>query len=123
LNYDYIPLNVKSSVESKLLTYGMKASASLMKISAALDRRIYQRFHVGLGAGLFLPQVKVNDSRQSITLADRHLGFAASAAYWLPLGPTVWLRSLLEYDIFLNNGPAIHYLTLQTGLSVGLRKH
>jgi hypothetical protein len=122
LNYDYVPLNVRSGVESKLLNFGMKASASLMKISAALDRRLYQRLHVGLGAGLFLPQVKINDSRQSLTLADRHLGFAASVAHWLPLGPKVWLRSMLEYDIFLDNGPAIHYLTLQTGLSVGLRK-
>jgi hypothetical protein len=123
LNYDYIPLNVKSSVESSLLTYGMKASASLMKISAALERQIYHHFHAGLGAGIFLPEVKVNDSRQSITLADRYFGFAASATHWLPLGSIVWLRSLLEYDIYLNNGPAIHYLTLQTGLSIELRKH
>jgi len=123
LNYDYIPLNVKSAVEANLLNYGAKASASLMKISAALDSRLYRRFHVGLGAGLFLPQVTVRDSRKSLTISDRHLGFAASAAHLLPLGPAAWLKSILEYDIFLASGPAIHYLTLQTGLSIGFGKN
>jgi hypothetical protein len=123
LNYDYIPLNVRGAVEANLLNYGLKASASMMKISAAVESHIYQRFYLGLGAGLFLPQVTVKGGSSSMTISDRHLGFASSAAHLLPLGPAAWLRSMLEYDIFLDNGPAIHYLTLQTGLSIGIGKH
>ena len=123
LNYDYLPLNVKSGVETTLLKYGKKASASLMKLSAALDSRVYRQFHVGLGAGLIMPQVTVKDSRQSITAAERHWGVATNVAHFLPLGPAAWLKSSVEYDIFLDNGPAIHYLTLQTGLSIGIGKN
>jgi hypothetical protein len=122
LSYDYVPMNVKSEVESMLLNYGLTASASLMKLSAALESRIYQNFHAGLGAGLFVPQVVLKDGRQSLTLAERRLGFAANAAHLLPLGPAAWLKSILEYNIFLDDGPAIHYLTLQTGLSIGIGK-
>ncbi len=123
LNYDYLPLNVKSNVEANLLKYGKKASASLMKLSAAIDSRVYRQFHVGLGVGLLMPQVTVKDSRQSITAAERRLGVATNVAHFLPLGPIVWLKSSVEYDIFLDDGPAIHYLTLQTGLSLGIGKN
>jgi len=123
LNYDYLPLNVRSSVETALLKYGKKASASLMKLSAALDSRVYRQFHVGLGAGLIMPQVTVKDSRQSITAAERRFGTAMNVAHFLPLGPAAWLKSSVEYDIFLDDGPAIHYLTLQTGLSLGIGKN
>jgi len=123
LNFDYVPLNVKSSVEANLLAYGLKASASVMKLSAALDSRIYRQFHGGIGAGLFLPQVTVKGGRQSITVAERRPGFAANLSHYLPLGPRAWLKSSAEYDIFLDDGPAIHYLTLQTGLSLGIGKN
>ena len=123
LNYDYLPLNVKSSVEANLLKYGKKASASLMKLSAAIDSRVYRQFHVGVGVGLLMPQVTVKDSRQSITAAERRLGVATNVAHFLPLGPIAWLKSSVEYDIFLDDGPAIHYLTLQTGLSLGIGKN
>ncbi|MCG3118057.1 MAG: hypothetical protein ALAOOOJD_00191 [bacterium] len=122
LNYDYMPLNVKSAVEANLLNYGMRATASLMKISAAAEARVYHRWHLGLGTGLFLPQVTVNGGRQSITVSERRLGFAANTAYLLPLGPAAWVKSSLAYNIFLDNGPAIHYLTLQSGLSIGIGK-
>jgi len=123
LNYDYLPLNVKSGVETNLLKYGKKASASLMKLSAALDSRVYRQFHTGLGIGLIMPQVTVRDNRQSITTAERRFGVAANVAHFLPLGPAAWLKSSAEYDIFLDDGPAIHYLTLQTGLSIGIGKN
>lgn len=123
LNYDYLPLNVKSSVEANLLKYGKKASASLIKLSAAIDSRVYRQFHVGLGTGLLMPQVTVKDSRQSLTAAERRWGVATNVAHFLPLGPAVWLKSSIEYDIFLDDGPAIHYLTLQTGLSLGIGKN
>jgi hypothetical protein len=123
LNYDYLPLNVKSAVEVDLLSYGMKASASVMKVSAALEGRIDRRVRLGLGAGLFLPQVTITGGRQSITVSERHFGFAASAAHLVPLGPAAWLRSIFEYNIFLDKGPAIHYATLQTGLSIGIGKN
>jgi hypothetical protein len=123
LNFDYVPLNVKSSVEANLLAYGLKASASVMKLSAVLDNRIYRQFHGGIGAGLFLPQVTVKGGRQSITVAERRLGFATNLSHYLPLGPRAWLKSSAEYDIFLDDGPAIHYLTLQTGLSLGIGKN
>jgi len=122
LSYDYIPLNVKSLVESNLLNYGMKASASLMKIGAALDSRIYRQLHLGLGTGFFLPQVTVKGGRQSITISERHLGFAASASHLLAIGSAAWLKSILQYNIFLDNGPAIHYLTVQTGVGIGIGK-
>jgi hypothetical protein len=123
LNYDYLPLNVKSAMEADLLSYGMKASASVMKVSVALESRIARRIRLGLGAGLFLPQVTIKGGRQSITVSERHFGFAASAAHFVPLGPAAWLRSIVEYNIFLDKGPAIHYVTLQTGLSIGIGKH
>jgi len=123
LNYDYLPLNVKSAMEADLLSYGMKASASVMKVSAALESRIDRRIRLGLGAGLFLPQVTINGGRQSITVSERHFGFAASAAHLVPLGSAAWLRSIFEYNIFLDKGPAIHYVTLQTGLSIGIGKN
>jgi hypothetical protein len=123
LNFDYVPLNVKSAVEANLLIYGMKASASLMKLSAALDSRIYRQFHAGLGAGLFLPQVTIRGGRQSLTVSERRLGLAANISHHLPLGPAAWLKSSVEYDIFLDDGPAIQYLTLQTGLSLGIGKN
>jgi len=123
LSFDYLPLNVKSGVETTLLKYGKKASASLVKLGAALDSRVYRQFHVGLGAGLIMPQATVKDSRQSITAAERRLGVATNVAHFLPLGPAAWLKSSVEYDIFLDDGPAIHYLTLQTGLSLGIGKN
>lgn len=122
LNCDYMPLNVKSTVEANLLKYGMKATASLMKISVAAEACVYRRWHLGMGTGLFLPQVTVNGGRQSITVSERRLGFATSAAYLLPLGPAAWVKSSLAYNIFLDNGPAIHYMTLQSGLSIGIGK-
>jgi hypothetical protein len=76
-----------------------------------------------LGVGLFLPQVTIKGGRQSITVSERRWGGTAELSYFFPLGSTVWLRSVLEYNIFQDNGPSIHYLSVQTGPSFTIGKH
>lgn len=122
LSYAFVPLNVKSTVASDLLQNALKASASLMNISASLNYRLNSRLHVGLGSGLFLPQVKVEGGRRPLTVTDRQFGFSANATYFMPLGSKISLKSDLVYNIFMEDGPAIHYLTLQTGPSFAIGK-
>lgn len=115
LNLAYIPLNIKGDVEMALLTAGLKASASLLKISSSLNYRLNERWQFGAGLGVFMPKLTVSGAGNSLTVSDRHFGFAADVSHFLPLGSRVWLRSFLEYSIFLDDGPAIHSLALQTG--------
>jgi hypothetical protein len=122
LNYAYVPLNIKSAVESNLLSVGLTASASMLKISTAVDYRPTPRLQYGLGVGLFLPEVTVRGSRQSLTMNDRQWGIAADVAYMIPVRSTIWLKSALEYNIFFDDGPAIHYLTLRIGPSFAIGK-
>ncbi|MDZ7344586.1 MAG: hypothetical protein ONA90_08720, partial [candidate division KSB1 bacterium] len=122
LSYAFVPLNVKSKVTSDLLQNALKASASLMNIAASINYRLNSRLHFGLGSGLFLPQVKVEGGNRALTLTDRQIGFSANATYVIPLGSRIALRSDLVYNVFLEDGPAIHYLTLQTGPSFAMGK-
>jgi len=117
LNFAYLPLNVKGGVESELLDVGMMASASLMKINSSLNYRVNERWQIGVGVGLFLPQLTITGGGQSLTVSDRHFGIAAELAHFLPLGSRVWLKSMLEYDLFLDDGPSIQSLSIQTGPS------
>ncbi len=120
LDYAYVPLNVKSGVEGDLLGIGRQASASLMKIGATVNYRFSQRLQLGLGAGLFLPQVTIKDTRQSEVTAERRWGGTLEGAYYFPLASAIWLKSVLGYSIFGDDGPAIQYLTLQTGLGFAI---
>jgi hypothetical protein len=123
LSYAYIPLNVKGAVESKLLKYGLKASASLMKVNASLYYRLNRRLLLGVGTGFFLPQVTVRDGHdEPLTFTGRQFGFTVNTAYLIPLGPRVWLKSDLMYNIFFDDAPPIQYLTLQVGPSIAIRK-
>lgn len=122
VEYAYVPLNVKSGVEANLLGIGRQASASLMKIGATVNYRFSQRIQAGLGAGLFLPQVTIKGSRQSSAFADRRWGATLEGAYYFPLASAIWLKSGLSYNIFNDDGPAIQYLTLQTGLGFAIGK-
>jgi hypothetical protein len=115
LNLAYIPLNVNGDVEMALLTSGLKASASLLKISSSLNYRLNDRWQFGGGLGVFMPKLTVSGAGNSLTVSDRHFGFTADVSHFLPLGSRVWLRSFLEYSIFLDDGPAIHSLAFQTG--------
>lgn len=115
LNLSYIPLNVNGDVEMALLAAGLKASASLLKISSSLNYRLNERWQFGGGLGIFMPKLTVSGAGNSLTVSDRHFGVAADVSHFLPLGSRVWLRSFLEYNIFLDDGPAIHSLVLQTG--------
>jgi hypothetical protein len=122
VEYAYVPLNVKNRVETNLLGIGRQASASLMKIGATVNFRFSQRLQAGLGAGLFLPQVTIKGSRQSSAIADRQWGATLEGAYYYPLASAIWLKSGLSYNIFNDDGPAIQYLTLQTGLGFAIGK-
>jgi hypothetical protein len=115
LNLAYVPLNVNGDVEDALLAAGLKASASLLKISSALNYKLNDRWQLGAGLGVFMPKLTVSGAGNSLTVSDRHFGFAVDVSHFLPLGSRVLLRSFLEYDIFLDDGPAIHSLVLQTG--------
>jgi len=115
LNLAYVPLNIKGDVETALLASGLKASASMLKISGSLNYRLNDRWQFGAGLGIFMPKLTVSGAGNSLTVSDRHFGFAADVSHFLPLGSRVWLRSFLEYNIFLDDGPAIHSLALQTG--------
>jgi hypothetical protein len=120
LHFAYVPLNLNSEVESDFLDARSKASGSLMKINGSLNYRFNQRLHLGVGAGLFLPQVTVTGRYRPSTISDRHFGFAADVAYYLPLGSRVWLKSMLEYNVFLDDGPAIQSLAFQAGPSFAI---
>lgn len=117
LNYAYLPLRVRNTTEAQLLRYGLKATASLAQISGGVNYRFAEHWQVGLGTGLYLPQVKVEGNRASAALSERQWGWMATFSHLLPLGQNVGLKSTLAYNIFLDNGPAIHFFALQTGLS------
>jgi hypothetical protein len=122
LDYFYVPLNVKSGIEANLLGLGRQASASLMKIGATMNYRFNPYVQIGLGIGLFLPQVTIKSNRQTTAIADRQWGATLEGAYYLPLTSTIWLKSVLGYNVFRDDGPAIQYLTLQTGLGFAIGK-
>ena len=117
LNYAYLPLRVRNTTEAQLLRYGLKATASLAQISGGVNYRFAENWQAGLGTGLYLPQVKVEGNRASAALSERQWGWMATCSHLLPLGQNVGLKSTLAYNIFLDNGPAIHFFALQTGLS------
>jgi hypothetical protein len=122
MNLSYIPLNVKSNVESSLLALGLQASASLLTISGSLNYRRDERWQFGAGLGIFMPKLTVSGAGSSLTVSDRHFGCTANVSYFLPLGPRIALRSTLEYDIFFDDGPSIHSLILQTGPSFSIER-
>jgi len=117
LNLAYIPLNIKGDVESSLLDVGLMGSASVLKITSSLNYRWNDRWRVGAGIGVFMPKLTVNGAGNSLTVSDRHFGFAADLSHFLPLGSHILLRSVLEYSVFMDDGPAIHSLNFQTGPS------
>lgn len=117
LNYAYLPLRVRNTTEAQLLRYGLKATASLAQISGGVNYRLATNWQAGLGAGLYLPQVKIEGNRAAAALSERQWGWLAAFSHLLPLGQNVGLKSTLAYNVFLDNGPAIHFFVLQTGLS------
>jgi len=119
----YVPLNIKSSIDAQLLGVGMKASGSLIKIGTAVNYRIKPRVALGLGGGLFLPQVSITGSTRTVTVSDRRWGIAMEATYQFPLTAAVGLKSGLAYHLFRDNGPAIHYFTFQFGPSFKIGKN
>ncbi len=124
LNFDYVFawLNVRSGVESSLLNVGIKASGSLMKIGTALNWRLSRRLQMDAGVGLFLPQLTVRGSGRTITVSERQWGVTTSASYFIPLGAAVWLKPVLGYNIFRDDGTFIHYLAFQIGPSFAIGK-
>lgn len=122
LNYAYAPLNVNRSKEAELLSTGLKASASLAMVTAALHWRWSPNLQIGMGAGMYLPQMTVQSSRQTMTISNRQLGLALGATHQLALGANLWLRSQLAYNVFLDQGPAIHFLAFQVGPCFGIGK-
>jgi hypothetical protein len=124
LNFDYAFawLNVRRGVESSLLNVGVKASGSLMKIGAALNWRLSRRVQMDAGVGLFLPQLAIKGNRQAITVSERQWGLATNVSYLIPLSAVVWLKPVLGYNIFRDDGAFIHYLNFQIGPSFAIRK-
>lgn len=122
LDYAFAWLNVRSGVEASLLNVGVKASGSLMKIGAALNWRLNRRLQMDAGVGVFLPQLTVRGSGQTITVSERQWGVTTNASYLIPLGAAVWLKPVLGYNIFRDDGTFIHYLTFQIGPSFAIRK-
>jgi hypothetical protein len=122
LDYAFTWLNVRSSVESSLLNVGVKASGSLMKIGAAFNWRLNRRLQMDAGVGVFLPQLTVQGSGRTIAVSERHWGLATNASYLIPLGAAVWLKPVLGYNIFRDDGTFIHYLSFQIGPSFAIRK-
>ncbi|MGH7451732.1 MAG: hypothetical protein ACRENG_10330 [bacterium] len=122
LDYAFAWLNVRSSVESSMLNVGVKASGSLMKISAALNWHLRRRLQMDAGVGLFLPQLTIRGSGRTITVSERRWGMTTSASYFIPLGAAVWLKPVLGYNIFRDDGAFIHYLTFQIGPSFAIGK-
>ncbi|MGH7495170.1 MAG: hypothetical protein ACREOO_22595 [bacterium] len=120
LNYAYAALNVSSRKEMDLLRIGLKGSASLAMVTATVHWLWRNNLQAGVGAGLFLPQASLRSSRQTMTISDRRLGFSLGAAHQLVLGSNLWLRSQLSYNVFLNQGPAIHFLAVQIGPCFGI---
>ncbi len=122
LDYAFAWLNVRSGVESSLLNVGVKASGSLMKIGAALNWHLSRRLQMDAGMGLFLPQLTVQGSSRPITVSERQWGVTTNASYLIPLGAAIWLKSVLGYNIFRDDGTFIHYLTFQIGPSFAIGK-
>lgn len=122
LDYAFAWLNVRKGVEASLLNVGVKASGSLMKIGAALNWHLNRRLQLDTGVGLFLPQLTVVGSRQTITVSERQWGVTTNASYLIPLGAAIWLKPVLGYNIFRDDGAFIHYLTFQVGPSFAIRK-
>ena len=122
LNYAYAPLNLDSDKEAELLRRGVKGSASLALVTATLNWRWRNNFQALGGTGLFLPQANLQSTRGGITISDRKLGFTLGAAHQFVFGPNLWLRSQLTYNVFLDQGPAVHFLALQFGPSFSIRK-
>jgi hypothetical protein len=122
LDYAFAWLNVRSGVESSLLSVGVKASGSLMKISAALNWRLSHRMQMDAGVGLFLPQLTVKGGRQTLTVSERQWGVTTNASYLIPLSAAVWLKPVLGYNIFRDDGAFIHFLTFQVGPSFAIKK-
>lgn len=120
LNYAYAPLNINSRKETDLIQRGLKGAASLATVTATVNWRWRKEFEACAGAGLFLPQASLRSSRSNMTVSERRLGFSVGAANQLVLGANVWLRSQLSYNVFLNQGPAIHFLALQVGPCFGI---
>ena len=120
LNYAYLPLRIRGATQAQLLNYGLKGTASLAQIMGGVNYRFAPNWQASLGTGLYLPQVKVEGNRARALLTERQWGWMAGVSHLLPLGPAVWLKSTLAYNLFLDNGPAIHFFALQTGLSFAL---
>jgi hypothetical protein len=121
LDYAFTWLNVRNDVESSLLNVAVKASGSLMKIGTALNWR-FSRLQLDAGVGLFLPQLTIKGSGQTITVSERRWGVTTNAAYLIPLGAAVWLKPVLGYNMFRDDGAFVHYLTFQIGPSFAIRK-
>ena len=119
-NYGFIPLSLKSQVESDLLQYGLTSTSSLMEAGIAVSYRYGERWRIGLGPALFLPQANLKGSNQSITVSERHFGMVLQSSYQIPLGATIWLQPSLQYQVFWNDGVPVRYLTLTIGPSFRL---
>ncbi len=120
LNYAYSPLRLKGPIAQQLLNLGLQSSAALIKVGAGLDYQVHPRWTLGLGLGWFLPQIKITGASRTATLTDRRWGAAAHLTQQLPLGERIWLQSRLQYHAFLDEGPAIQYLTFQIGPSFAM---
>lgn len=120
MNYAYLALLVRSKTEAQLLRYGLKATASLVQINGLVNYRLTPHWEAGVGTGLYLPQVKVEGNSNSASLSERQWGWVLSVARLFPVNRTVWLKAGLAYNLFLDNGPAIHYFALQVGPSFAM---
>lgn len=120
LNYAYLPLRMRRATESELLRYSLKATASLAQIMGGVNYRFAPRWQASAATGLYLPQVKVEGNRASAAFSERQWGWMMGVSHLLPLGPAVWLKSTFAHNVFLDNGPAIHFFALQTGLSFAI---
>lgn len=120
LNYVWSPLRLKGPIARQLLNLGLKAEAALIKIGAGCDYRLHPRWTLGVGLGWFLPQITISGAGGSAMLSDRRWGAAAHLTQHLLLGERFWLQSRLQYHAFLDEGPAIHYVTFQIGPSFAI---
>lgn len=115
LNYAYVPLNLKGPVSDQLLALGLEASATLMKIGAGVDLHYDRHWDFGASLGVFLPQVNVSGATRSLSMTERQWGITAHAIYNFSVGSKIWLKSMLAYNAFLDEGPVIQYFTIQIG--------
>lgn len=122
LNYAYLALRTRNATESNLLRFGLKSTASLAQINACVNYCFAPHWQAGLGTGFFLPQVRIKGGRQDVTLSERQWGWMLSISHLLELGQSFWLKSTLAHNVFLDNGPAIHFFTLQVGPSFAIRR-